>query len=238
MVIERELRTPTVSDVPAAPRIRTRRNPKWVALGIVAICLGAIASFFLYSQVAESHQVAVVRRSLQRGATIRSGDLGSVTVGNTSGIDTVPATAIPDLVGRVAATDLFEGSLVPPSAVTTDLPPAHGKDIIGLRLATGRAPSGFLVPGSPVRLVVLPVDAAKAGGSGIQASDAGASSRPDAPAGRNEVTNVATISAAVISTVTLDDGVLINVELDAGQAVDAASYAAQDRVVVIRESER
>jgi hypothetical protein len=203
----------------------------------VAICLGAIASFFLYSRVAESHQVVVVRHALERGSTIRSEDLGVATVGDTAGISTVAASAIDELVGQTAAIDLVEGSLLPPSAVTQVLPPGHGKDIIGIRLPTGRAPSGFLAAGSPVRLVVLPTDPGPPGSQGATAdgTDVATGATAD-PA--DEVTNVATISAVVVNASPLDDGVLVNVELDAGQAVDAASYAAQGRVVMIRESER
>ena len=31
--------------------MRSRRNPKWIALGIAALCLGAIGSFVLYKLV-------------------------------------------------------------------------------------------------------------------------------------------------------------------------------------------
>lgn len=235
MVVDSQTEPRATIGTIATRRPRTRRNPKWIALGIIAICLGAIASFVLYSQVTESHQVVIVRHSLHRGATIDSSDLGSVTVGNTGGVDTVPATTMPHLVGRIAATDLVQGSLLPPGATTGALPPAHGNAVIGVHLATGRAPAGFLAPGSPIRMVVLPVGAGKTDVGGAGASNiAGGGSG----AGQGELTNVATISAVVLSTTVLDDGILVNVELDAGQAVDAASYAAQDRVVVVRESER
>jgi hypothetical protein len=238
MVIEHDARQSAPAEIAPAPRIRTRRNPKWIALGVVAICLGAIASFFLYSQVAESHQVVVVRHTVSRGATIRSGDLGVVTVGSTAGVRTVPAAAIDGLIGQIAAVDLIEGSLLVPGAVTREVPPAHGNDIVGIRVPTGRAPGGFLPPGSPVRLVVLPADAGRTdvtGGGSVD--DAGTGESPRTPSD-DELTNVATISAVVVDSTALEDGLLINVELDSGQAVDAASYAAQDRVVVIRESER
>ncbi|MBO0813223.1 MAG: hypothetical protein J2P23_14430 [Microlunatus sp.] len=228
--------------VPAAVQIRSRRNPKWVALGVVAICLGAIASFFLYSQLTESHQVVALRRTVDRGASIAAQDLVTVRVGDTGGIDTVPAAELDSLVGKVAAFDLVQGSLLPVNAVTDTLPPDRGKAIIGIRVDTGRAPSGFLATGSPVRLVVLPVDAASAGGSatvtgGTTSTDPADRGRPAAD-GTQEVTHVATVKAVVVNSSPLDDGVFLNLELDSAQAVDAASFAAQDRIVVVRDSDR
>jgi hypothetical protein len=233
--------TQSASDVDAAatiasaPAIRTRRNPKWIALGVIAVCLGAIASFVLYSQVSESQQVVAVRSSIDRGTTITAADLGIVRVGDTGGVATVPADEMRSMIGQVAAVDLIRGSLLPPDAVTSELPPARGKGVIGIRVSSGRAPVGFLAPGSPIRLVVLPASASGAGGPAPSGSETGDSTNGSSG---KESTNVATISATVVNSTQLDDAVLINIELESGQAVDAASYAAQERVVVIRESER
>jgi hypothetical protein len=234
--------TQSASDVDAAatiasaPAIRTRRNPKWIALGVIAVCLGAIASFVLYSQVSESQQVVAVRSSIDRGTTITAADLGIVRVGDTGGVATVPADEMRSMIGQVAAVDLIRGSLLPPDAVTSELPPARGKGVIGIRVSSGRAPVGFLAPGSPIRLVVLPASASGAeGGPAPSGSETGESTSGSSG---KESTNVATISATVVNSTQLDDAVLINIELESGQAVDAASYAAQERVVVIRESER
>jgi hypothetical protein len=239
MAVEEQTRQRAVTEspvpIPAALQIRSRRNPKWIALGIVAICLGAIASFFLYSQIAESRQVVAVRHTVPRGATIAADDLGTVRVGDTGGLQTVPAGSLDDLVGKVAAFDLVEGSLLPVNAVTDRLPPSPGKALIGVRVASGRAPVGFLPPGSPVQLVVLPADAGDtSGGSGGGSADGDANGGGDTP---QEVTNVATIPAVVVNSTELDDGLFLNLELESGQAVDAASFAAQERMVVVREAE-
>lgn len=230
------------AEIPAPPLPRARRNPRWIALGIIAICLGAIASFFLYSQVAESHRVVAVRHGISRGDTISADDLGQVSVGNTGGVRTVPSTQLAGLVGQVAAVDLVEGSLLPPDAITDVLPPSKGNGVIGIKVATGRAPSGFLAAGSPVRLVVLPADAAGVdAATGQTTSGRTGSPSDDANTGEStsaEITNVATISAAVISSQQSDDSVFLTVELSTDEAVEAASYAAQGRIVVVRESER
>jgi hypothetical protein len=222
-------RVPT--DIPTAPRIRSRRNPRWIALGVIAVCLGALASFFLYSQLAESHQVVAVRHTISRGSSIGSDDLGAITVSDTGGVRTVPAAELTSLIGRVAAYDLVAGSLLPPDAVTDRFPPDHGRSVVGIRVDSGRAPTGFLTPGSPIRLVVLPADAA-GGDAGGSIDTAGGQSTEGGAAGTR------TIGATVVGSQELDDGVFLNVELDSDQAVDAASYSALGRVAVIRESER
>lgn len=255
MTVEEQIRQRASGEnpasIPAPVRIRSRRNPRWIALGVVAVCLGAIASFFLYSQISESHQVVAMRRTVHRGATITTSDLGPVRVGDTGGIRTVPASDLDSLLGKVAAFDLVQGSLLPVNAVTDDLPPDHGKSIIGIRVDVGRAPSGFLTTGSPVRLVVLPVDAASGPDSGGVSAGGTAGQDPgEAPTGDSagspgagsggaeKVTAGSTMTAVVVSSAQLDDGVFLNLELDSPQAADAASFAAQDRIVVVRESER
>ncbi|HEY9290534.1 MAG TPA: SAF domain-containing protein [Microlunatus sp.] len=188
-----------------------------------------MASFFLYSQLAESQQVVAIRHTVSRGSTIEPDDLGSVRVSDTGGARTVPADQLASLVGRVAAYDLVAGSLLPQGATTDQLPPAKDRSVVGIRVAVGRAPTGFLAPGSPIRLVVLPADAADpSDGSAVDP----AGTEPDGSA------DIATIAATVVSSEQLDDGIFLNIELDSRQAVDAASYAARDRMVVIRESER
>lgn len=252
--VEDDVDRPLQVDIPAAPQIRSRRNPKWIALGVIAICLGAIGSFFLYSQLSESHQVIAIRDTVHRGSTITQDDLAPVRVGNIDQVSAVPADRLPHLVGKVAAFDLVPGALLPPNAVTDELPPAADAAIVGVRLPTGRAPSGFLAPGSPIRMVVLPdpeaagtvnsgTDSNEPGtnetGSdqtGIEEGDGGEGSPDDAGADASVSTRV--IDGTVVNTVKLDNGVLINVQVHAGQAVGAASYAAQDRIAVIRDSER
>jgi hypothetical protein len=234
MAVEDDVERPAQVDIPAPPQIRTRRNPRWIALGVIAICLGAISSFLLYSQLAESHQVIAVRETIHRGSTITQADLTTIRVGNTDRVATVPADRLPEMVGKVAAFDLVGGALLPPEAVTDELPPAADQAIVGVRLATGRAPSGFLPPGSPIRLVVLPDPDAV--GDPAEADD------PTGSQGDAGVTESAdptpVIDGTVINTVQLDDGVVINVQVTAAQAVGAASYAAQDRIAVVRDSER
>ncbi len=48
---DRVRRAGSTTSTPEPPRIPGRRNPKWIALGIVALCLGALLSYAVYNRV-------------------------------------------------------------------------------------------------------------------------------------------------------------------------------------------
>ena len=97
--------------------------------------------------------------TVYRGETIEQGDLTTITLRGGSLPQTVPAARLTDLVGKRAAYDLIEGSVIPASAVVEEAVPAEGRAIVGLKLAPGRAPGNLLLPSSVVRLIALPAAA-------------------------------------------------------------------------------
>ncbi|HEX8508289.1 MAG TPA: SAF domain-containing protein [Propionibacteriaceae bacterium] len=210
--------TPVVP-LPPAP-LPGRRNPKWIALGIVALCLGALLSYVIYARLADQTAVLAVTTTVHRGETVSATDLTSVNVGPASGIKTVPAAELSRLVGRTAVYDLVQGSLLPAGAVADVAVPRKGRAMVGVRVVSGRAPAGDIPTGSPLRLVALP------------------------PAGRDdEVSDRFTgraILAQTLSVVTDPDGtsVVINVDVPAAQAPDVALLAAQERLAVVRDADR
>ena len=205
---------------PVPPRIPGRRNPKWIALGIVALCLGALLSYVTYSRV--SHEVAVVTvvKTVHRGGTITAADLGSVKVSSSSGVQLVPASQTPQLIGQRAVYDLVGGSFLPSGAVADTLVPATGRTVVGVRLAAGRAPAGVLPPSSPVRLIALPPAGAEPGFSDGYTGD--------------------TVLARVISQEAGADGTstVVNVDVPAAQAPAVALLSAQERLALVRDADR
>lgn len=226
------------------PQPRTRRNPKWIALGILAICLGGLGSFFLYSHLSDAHQVIALTKTVHRGEEITSTDLTTVQVTDTGGVPTVPSDRMSTMVGQVASYDLVKGSLLSPTSVGSSRPPATGKGVIGIKVSPGRAPNGYLEPNTPVQLVVLPARgaaASKSEASHSSAPTAKASNQSDTPSagddGTDDAASLPVIPAKVLNTSQVDGGLLINVEMKRKQAVRAASYAARDRIAVVRDSE-
>ena len=233
MTIDTESRTPPSSrkarkqpttsstglpSTPQPPRMPGRRNPKWIALGIVALCLGGLLSYMIYARVASETAVVAAAHTVYRGEIIEQGDLTTITLREGSLTQTVPATSLGDLVGRRAAFDLIEGSVIPSSAVGEEAIPAEGRAIVGLKLEPGRAPGNVLLPSSLVRLIALPV---------------AADGSTDKLTGNIFVGRVIDQSSAADGT-----SILVNVDVDAGAAPTIATLAAQDRIALVRDAGR
>jgi SAF domain len=204
---------------PPPPRMPGRRNPKWIALGIVALCLGGLLSYMIYARVASETAVVAAAHTIYRGERIEQGDLTTITLRGGSLPQTIPATKLTDLVGKRAAYDLIEGSVVPATGVVDQAIPAEGRAIVGLKLAAGRAPSTLLLPSSLVRLIAMPA-----------AAD---SSTTDELAGSTFVGRVIDQSPSADGT-----SILVNVDVEASAAPTIAMLAAQDRVAIVRDAGR
>jgi hypothetical protein len=204
---------------PQPPRMPGRRNPKWIALGIVSLCLGGLLSYVIYARVASETAVVAAAQTVYRGETIEQADLTTITLRAGSLPQTLPATTLTDLVGKRASYDLVEGSVIPATAVVDQAVPAEGRAIVGLKLAPGRAPSNLLLPSSPVRLVAMPA-----------AAD---SSTTDELAGNIFIGRMIDQSPGA-------DGIsiLVNVDVEAGAAPTIATLAAQDRIAIVRDAGR
>ncbi|HEY5786550.1 MAG TPA: SAF domain-containing protein [Microlunatus sp.] len=209
-----------VPRTPEAPRLPARRNPKWIALGVIAVCLGGLLSYVIYARVATESAVVAMAATVYRGEVIEAGDLTAITLSGDPTLPTVPADQAGSLVGQRAAYDLVDGSLVAPSAVTTAALPAAQRAVVGMRLAGGRAPADFLVPGAPLRLVALPPADAQPGAA-------------DPYAGK-------TFAARAVSSQPGPDAgsLFVDVDVPAAQAPTIALLAAQDRLSVVRDAGR
>ena len=216
-------RSPAVHDVsttpsttPEPPRIPGRRNPKWIALGIVALCLGGLLSYVIYARLATETTVVTVAQTVYRGEVIETSDLTTITLQGSTMPQAVPARDLATVVGRRAATDLVAGSVLVASAVTDETIPATGRAVVGLKLSAGRTPTSLLLPSSAVRLIALPPE----NGSDKLTGD--------------------TFTARVIDQAAGSDGTSINVNVDvaADQAATIAQLAAQDRIALVRDAGR
>jgi hypothetical protein len=202
---------------PQPPRLPGRRNPKWIALGIVALCLGGLLSYMIYARVATETAVVAAAHTVYRGEAIDQGDLATITLRGGTLPHAIPAAELAELVGKRAAFDLVEGSIVLSTAVSETAIPVEGRAIVGIKLAPGRAPSNLLVPSSRVRLIAMPA-----------AAD---SSTSDKLEGTIFVGSVIDQSQAADGT-----SILVNVDVEAAAAPTIATLAAQDRVVIVRDA--
>ena len=137
------------------PRIRLRRSPLWLLAGILAVCLGGLASAFVYLSLAESDPVLRVNRTIHRGEVIQQADLSVVSLGAGVDVPAVGEARVGEVVGRAATTDLPGGSLLVDGSWGEDGVPV-GNARVGVRLASGRFPTTDLRPGTSVLVVALP----------------------------------------------------------------------------------
>ena len=209
---------------PSPPPLPGRRNPKWIALGVVAICLGGLLSYLIYGRLATEVSVVAVARTVYRGATVAEADLRTVTITPARSVAYVPAAELRSLLGKRAAFDLAEGALLTPGAIADVKLPANGRAVVGVKLVPGRAPAGLLHAGSPVRLVALPT-AAEGGVSG--------------QTGPDEFKDRAYPGYVIDVQVSDDDGSsLVNVDVRADQANDVSTLAALNRLALVRDADR
>lgn len=211
---------PSPPTAPELPRLPGRRNPRWIALGVLALCLGALLSAVVYARLASETTVVSLAATVYRGEAVERDDLTTVRLRGGTLPDTVAAGRLESLVGQRAVFDLPAGSVLPAAAVAPVAVPADGRAAVALKLVTGRAPAGLLPPGSPLRLVALPAASTQTGGT-------------DALAGK-------TYRARVIEQVPGVDGasIVLTVDVDQGQAPTVALLAAQERLTVVRDAGR
>jgi hypothetical protein len=133
-----------------------------VAAGAALALLGGWVFASLYVSAGERVEVLVVARDVDRFAEVQRDDLRTTRVAADPGVDTVDAGDVDDIVGRVAATDLVEGSLLSPNQVLDSGERRVGENeaIVGAELGPGDAPQGALVGGVDVYVVVRPSETA------------------------------------------------------------------------------
>ena len=206
--------------IPVPPRLPGRRNPRWIALGVIAICLGGLLAYAVYARVSTETRVLAVASTVYRGEVLEAADLTTVVLHGQPPGPTVAVADEASVVGKRAVFDLPAGALVAPGSLADTSVPDGGRSVVGLRLATGRAPATLLVPSAPVRIVALP---APANGTGAKDSLDGK-----------------TYAGRVVGSTPGADGTstVVDVEVDAGQAPTIASLGAQDRIALIRDAGR
>jgi hypothetical protein len=140
----------TAGQLRSLPR---RRRPGMIALAIVLVGVGILASAALYKR--ENHQVSVimVTAPVAAGAPISAADLGTTSVTAGPGIKVIPAGQLGQVSGLVAATSLRPGTLLAPSELTSALPPAPGEVLVPVPVKPAMLPASGLAEGDHVTVI-------------------------------------------------------------------------------------
>jgi hypothetical protein len=150
----------------ARTAMRARLNVRWIAAGVLAICLGGLGAALLYANLSSAASVISIKHTVYRDQVITADDLAITSMTPPLGLETVSAERLGDVVGSTALTDLAGGGLLGPRSFGEPTVPA-GVVRIGLRLEPGRLPMSLLPAGTAVQLIPVGRDGAvaPAGGS-------------------------------------------------------------------------
>lgn len=139
---------------PAGVQLRARRSPKLIALGVLAVALGALGAAALFTSNNDRVPVLAMATDVSRGETLQQESLTTVEVPALLAAGAVPPSDVEALIGQQALSDLPQGSFPRLDHVGTRSLP-DGEVLLGLRLPLGRIPVTTMPPGTRVTLVSL-----------------------------------------------------------------------------------
>lgn len=125
-------------------KISSQVRPQWLALGGALVVLAGVLVAWTLSQAGDRVQVVQVARSVPAGQALATEDLtvtGIAFDGPMEGL--VPAGALEELVGRVAAVDLQPGSLLLAGMWRDTVALRAGETRVGAVLKPGWMPTGL-----------------------------------------------------------------------------------------------
>lgn len=139
-----------------APPPKLRRPRTQIALAIALVAIGGLLAAWLVTGVGDTHAVLALRQMVSRGSVIGADDLTTAQINSDPTLHTVPASQRAQIVGKHAASDLVQGSLLTPDSTTAQSVPAAGQSLVGLSLTPAQMPALPLRPGDPVGIVITP----------------------------------------------------------------------------------
>ena len=191
---------------------KLRRRPLLVVLAVALVAGGAALGVWLWMSATSASEVVTVRGDVDRGRVITVADLGTVRVALDPSLQAVPGSELETLVGKRAAVDLRAGTLLAPSDVTDELPPAAGVWVVCMAVGPGMMPAVPLRPGDAVRLVQTPGQAGEVTG---------------APA---------TVNATVLGVTAGDTVTVVDVLVPADKAPELAARSATGKVAIVLDA--
>jgi len=197
-------------------RVRVRRNVRWLAAGIIAVALGGLGTWALFSAVADTRAAIKVTSTIYRGQVISAKDLAVVAIGRSTDVAAVSGDQLNAVVGQSARTDLPAGGLlVGNSYGPAELAPGLAR--VGLKIEAGRIPSTAMRPGTSVVVVALP--SATGGAQAVALPPSVQATLANAPA------------------VAADGTYLVDLNVSAGEAEQVARLGALKQVALMQKAE-
>jgi hypothetical protein len=124
---------------PSTPR---ERRPALVALGLLLVLVGVLASVYLQQRAGDKVGVVEITKRVPQGSAVSADSISEVMVAVDPGISYV-TWAQRDLLSRYTAeTDLMPGTLLVGPMLTTDVPLPQGSEVVTVSLKDGEYPMG------------------------------------------------------------------------------------------------
>lgn len=139
---------------PDGVRLRARRSPRLIALGVLLVVLGGLGAAALHSMTTDEEAAVVMLNDVIRGQQVTEADVAVINVPAGLAIERTAGETIDSIVGQTALRDLPAGAF-PLSRHLGEEPIPPGHSLVGLQLGPGRMPGTELPPGTAVQLVSL-----------------------------------------------------------------------------------
>ena len=200
-------------------RLPRRRRWGMLSLGVTLVAVGAVVSYLLMVTVGVTRPYLALARDVPPGATIGPDDVVVVNVNPAPGLRPVPAVQRDQMIGKQAAAQLFQGTLLTAAEVADRGVPAPDQQVVGVELKPGQVPARTLRTGQAVILVVVPA----ASVVGVPEAASGAAAGPS------------TIPATVAGPGVPEAGgnVRVDVAVAAADGPRVASMAVAGRIVLV-----
>jgi SAF domain len=196
-----------------------KRNLPLVGLGLLLVVGCAIGFSSAWLRASGHQEVLIVSKGLSAGQVISLSDLRTAQLSVASGVASMPASDISQVIGRPVASAVTPGTLLTESDVAQTTGPPSGRAVVGLALKPGQYPPG-LAPGERV-LVVF-----NSGGPTVSGSSA--TSDPNLANAPTEATVLEVDSAPVNSS----ESLVVSIQLAEGDGATAASAASEGNVAL------
>jgi hypothetical protein len=234
-------------------------RPALAATGVFLVIFCAAGGALVAARSNHRLPYLLVTGNVPEGSTISAGELSTVDITPGAGIAAVPAAEESQVLGRYAAEELVEGTLLSPGELSSGPPLGAGDALVGATLAADQLPAGISAGDSV--LVVLTNASASAGTGGSGEADsspgeagqllqvgeppAGSTGDPTGPAGALDGPPGTVLATATVVAVELPadtsgspttgglDVVTLAIDRAAAAAVTAASAADEMSLAVV-----
>lgn len=194
-----------------------------IALAVALIGLGILASASVYAATNLRVPVLVVTANIPAGGVITASSVGTADIAVSTGVQTIPASQLSQVVGQIAGTALHPGMLFTSAEIATVRPPGPGQVLVPLPVKPSILPASGIEPGDHVIVEATP------GSQGQPGSSSAAPVLPSPVPGIVEGVSLATDADGY-------DVVDILVAKQSGDAVAAQASTGQIALIVTKRA--